>query len=338
MRAPRVSVVLPVRDAGDTLPECLRSLAVQSLSDYDLVAIDDGSLDASRALLESAAALDPRIQVLEGGRRGLVAALNQALAAVRAPLVARMDADDIAHPRRLELQVERLEGDTRTEILGCRIRLLPDQAQPENRGMVAYVDWLNRLLDHDAIVADLWVESPLVHPSVILRTSVLRQLGGYRDFDGPEDYDLWLRAHAAGVRFGKVDEELLDWRDRPGRLTRTDSRYAPSRFRDLKIERLEEGLLAERRAVVVWGAGPIGKGWARALAAHGHAIAAFVEVDPRKIGGVIHGAPVLDLGGAKGLRGPLHLAAVGRPGAREEIRRLARDLGFLEGRDLIAVA
>lgn len=338
MTAPRVSVVLPVRDAAATLPECLRSLAEQSLLDFEVLAVDDGSRDGSRALLESAAAADRRFRVLDGSRRGLVPALNQALGAAGAPLIARMDADDVADPRRLSLQVERLEADPGTEILGCRVRLLRDEAQPENQGMGAYVDWLNRLLDHDAIVADLWVESPFVHPSVVLRASVLRGLGGYRDFDGPEDYDLWLRAHAAGVRFGKVDEELLAWRDRPGRLTRTDSRYAATRFRALKIERLERGLLAGRRPVVIWGAGPIGKGWARALAARGHAVAAFVEVDARKIGCVIHGAPVLDLRGAAGLRGPLHLAAVGRPGAREEIRRLVRDLGLVEGRDFVAVA
>lgn len=333
-----MSVVLPVRDAAPTLPECLRSLAAQTLQEYEILAVDDGSRDASREILDEAARLDRRIQVLESGRRGLVAALNFALTAARAPLVARMDADDVADPRRLQIQAERLETDRRTDVLGCRVRVLRDPAQPENRGMCAYVDWLNGLLNHDAIVTDLWVESPLAHPSVVLRTSVLRKLQGYRGFEGPEDYDLWLRAHAAGARFAKVDEELLGWRDGPHRLTRTDPRYAARRFLDLKIERLEKGLLSGGRPVAIWGAGPIGKGWARALAERGHAVAAFVEVDPRKIGGVIHGAPVLDLGGAAALRGRLHLGAVGRPGAREEIRRQVRSLGYAEGRDFIAVA
>jgi hypothetical protein len=75
------------------------------------------------------------------------------------------------------------------------------------------------------MVADLFVESPLVHPSVMARAAALRALGGYRVFDGPEDYDLWLRAHAAGLRFAKLSEVLLDWRDSPRRLTRRDPRY-----------------------------------------------------------------------------------------------------------------
>jgi len=187
-------------------------------------------------------------------------------------------------------------------------------------------------------VRDLLVESPLAHPSVMMRADVVRSLGGYRDFDGPEDYDLWLRAHAAGWRFGKRREVLLDWRDGPGRLTRRDPRYAPERFRDLKMGALERGALAGGRSVVVWGAGRVGKGWARALLARGHRVAAFVEVDPRKIGQRVHGAAVVGVAGARGFAGALHLSAVGSPGARDRIRSAAGSLGLREGEDLIAVA
>jgi hypothetical protein len=88
--------------------------------------------------------------------------------------------------------------------------------------------------------------------------------------------------------------------------------------------------------VVIWGAGPIGKGWARALGPE--RVAAFVEVAPRRIGQTIHGAPVVEVAAAVRFAGSLHLAAVGRPGARERIREEARGLGLVEGRDLVAVA
>jgi hypothetical protein len=204
--------------------------------------------------------------------------------------------------------------------------------------MAAYVAWSNGLLDHAAIVRDIWIESPLVHPSVVMRASALRALGGYRDFDGPEDYELWLRAHAAGLRFGKAPETLLAWRDLPDRLTRRDSRYAAERFRALKLEALERGPLAAGRGVVIWGAGPIGKGWARALLARGHRVVAFVEVDLGRIGQTIHGAPVFRVDEAARLRGPLHLSAVGQKGARQRIRLEARRLGLVEGHDMLAVA
>ena len=332
---PRVSVLLPVRDAAATLGPCLESVLGQSLPEIEVIAVDDGSRDGSGSLLEERSRADPRLVVLRTPPRGLVAALNTALAAARAPLVARMDADDLAHRDRLALQVARLEGDPRVDVLGSRVGLL---GEPVRDGMRAYVEWLNGLLDHETIVRDLFVESPLVHPSVALRAESLRGLRGWRAFDGPEDYDLWLRAWEAGLRFAKLPETLLHWRDAPGRLTRTDPRYAPERFRALKLEVLLRGPLAGARPAVVWGAGPIGKGWARALEQAGRAVRAFVEVDPRKIGATIHGAPVVPAEGALAFAGALHLAAVGQPGARERIREQAKRLGILDGRDLVAVA
>ena len=331
--APRVSVLLPVKDAAATLSECLASLRGQSLQDHEVVAVDDGSTDGSRARLERAAAEDPRVRVLRSDAPGLVAALNPALRAARGPFLARMDADDVTHDDRLRLQAEALERDSATSILGARVTVLGGTA---NAGMRAYVEWSNGLLDDAAIRRDLFVESPFVHPSVMMRARVLRDLGGYRSYDGPEDYDLWLRAAAAGARFAKLEEPLLLWRDGPARLTRKDPRYAPERFRERKLEALLEGPLAGRDAVV-WGAGKIGKTWARALLARGVRVRAFVEVDPRKLGQRIHGAPVVDVASGSALGGALHLAAVGQPGARERIRAEARR-HQLDDADLVAVA
>jgi hypothetical protein len=171
----------------------------------------------------------------------------------------------------------------------------------------------------------------------MLRRQALLELGGYRDGAFPEDYDLWLRAAAAGLRFAKCRERLLDWRDGPQRLTRRDPRYSAARFRARKLEALLTGALAGR-AAVIWGAGPIGKAWSRELQQSGVRIAAFAEVSPRKLGQQIHGARVLAPAAAARLSGPLHLLAVGQRGARRRMRSLARGLGLAEGLDFIAVA
>jgi glycosyltransferase involved in cell wall biosynthesis len=327
-------VILPAWNAAATLPECLDSLAAQTLRDFEIVALDDGSSDGSRELLQARARAEPRLRVLARPHRGLVAALNEAARAARAPLLARMDADDVAHPERLRLQLEQLARERADTILGSRVRVRGSAASV---GMRAYVAWSNRLLTHAAIARDLFVESPLVHPSVMLPRRLLLRLGGYRDGAFPEDYDLWLRAHAAGLRFAKRAEVLLEWRDRPGRLTRTDPRYAAARFRERKLAALLAGELKDR-AAVVWGAGPIGKAWARELLARGVALAAFAEVAPRKLGQRIHGAPVLEPRQATLVAGPLHLLAVGQRGARRRMRALARRLGLVEGADFVAVA
>jgi glycosyltransferase involved in cell wall biosynthesis len=337
-RRPQVSVLLPVRDARETLAECLASLAAQTLADHEVIAVDDGSGDGCLAQLQKAARSDPRVRVVAGPARGLVAALNHGLALARSPLLARMDADDVAHPERLDRQRRRLEAEPALTALGSRVRLLgaPGRA---NSGMRAYVEWQNRVLEPDDVARELFVESPLVHPSVTMRTESLRALGGYRETGGPEDYDLWLRAAAAGWRLAKLPEVLLLWRDGPSRLTRTDPRYHADRFRAAKLDALTAGLLPRGRPVVLWGAGPVGKAWSRDLSARGHRVAAFVDVDPRKLGQRIHGAPVLAVDDVAGLPGgPLHLGAVGNADARERIRAVAARLGLAEGRDFVAVA
>jgi GT2 family glycosyltransferase len=322
-----------VRDAAPTLPACLESLRAQTFADFEVIAVDDGSRDGSAALLAQAAGGDLRLRVTSG-RGGLVAALNAAAAAATGELLARMDADDVALPERFARQVAHLDAEPAVDVLGCRVALLDDGAPFGNAGMRAYVDWSNTLVTHEAIAADMLVESPLAHPSVMMRAAALRGLGGYRAFEGPEDYDLWLRALAAGRRFGKVAEVLLHWRDTATRLSRTDTRYAHERFLALKIESF---LRTARPAdgVVVWGAGPIGKSWSRGLAARGRPVRAFVEVDPRKIGQTIHGAPVVAVDAALAYPHEVHLAAVGRPQARRRIREAAAALGIAR---LVAVA
>jgi glycosyltransferase involved in cell wall biosynthesis len=332
---PRISVLLPVRDARATLDRCLDSLAGQTLGDHEVVAVDDGSTDDSGERLDERAARDSRLRVLREPPRGIAAALNRGLAEARAPLVARMDADDVSRPERLALQAERLERDPSADVLACRVAVGGEAGE----GMRAYVSWVNGLLDHEAMRRERFVESPVVHPSVALRTSALRALGGYRDFDGPEDYELWLRAFDGRMRFAKLAETLLEWRDSPGRLTRSDPRYAPERFRSVKLEALARGPLAEAaRPLVIWGAGRIGKAWSRALRARGLRHVAFVEVDPRKLGQRIHGVPVVPVARAGAWPGSLHLAAVGQPGARDAIRSEAARQGLVEERDLVAVA
>jgi glycosyltransferase involved in cell wall biosynthesis len=330
--------LLPVRDAAETLTECLESLAAQTLADHEVVAVDDGSEDGGAEVLDARARVDSRLRVFHTSPRGLVPALNLALAEARGRLVARMDADDVAHPERLERQTRRLEEDGGVDVLGCRVELVPSAGVPIRGGMRTYVEWSNGLLDHRSMARDRFVESPLVHPSAAMRRKTLVRLGGWRGFDGPEDYDLWLRAFDAGLRFAKLGEVLLRWRDRPERLTRTDPRYAPERFLALKLIALGRGPLTPRRPVVVWGAGKVGKAWGRALLAAGHRLAAFVEVDPRKLGERIHGAPVVSVAEAGAFRRSLHLAAVGQEGARERIRAEAARLGLVEGADLLAVA
>jgi glycosyltransferase involved in cell wall biosynthesis len=333
----RVSVLLPVRNAALWLGECLRSLAQQSLADHEIVAVDDGSTDGSSALLDAAAARDPRLRVIHTPPLGLVPALNRAAALARSDYLARMDADDVAHPQRIERLWRALNDDPGLDILASRVALV-GHLERSNAGLRAYVEWTNGLLEHAAMAHERFVDAPLVHPSVMLRRSALERLGGYREFDGPEDYDLWLNALEQGCRIGKLAEPLLNWRDSAQRLTRSDGRYAADRFVALKLTYLLRGPLAGNRPIVVWGAGPIGKRWSRLLREAGRCVAAHIDVDPRKIGQRVHATPVVGIDAVRTLPGSLHLAAVGQRGARARMRAAAEQLGLVAGEDWWPVA
>lgn len=328
---PAVSVLLPCRNAAPWLEECLDSLFAQSLPGFEVIAVDDGSSDGTLALLQSVASGQRRLRVLDGEGKGLVAALNRAAAEAAAPLLARMDADDVAHPDRLLAQVEFLACHTPVAACGTAVRLFPESSL--GSGYRRYETWLNGLTDERQVLADLLVECPIAHPTLVIRKSVFRALGGYRDLDWPEDYDLVLRLHAAGMRAANLPRQLLDWRVHPERHSLRSERYAPQAFRRCKVHFLRAAFLPPGRPIVVWGAGKVGKPLARELLRQGSPVAAFVDLDPRKIGQEIHGAPVLAPHGVEVLArdsNPYVLAAVGSPGAREEIREALDAIGLTE--------
>jgi FlaA1/EpsC-like NDP-sugar epimerase len=163
-------------------------------------------------------------------------------------------------------------------------------------------------------------------------------VGGYRALGWPEDYDLILRLWQGGGRFGKVPEPLLRWREGTRRLSRTHRDYSLAAFQRCKVHHLLRTHLADGRGVVIWGAGPVGKAFARELRAQGGTLRAFVDLSPTRVGQQIHGARVLRPSEAEVLADVLHLAAVAQPGAREEIRETLTEMGKRELKDFLAVA
>jgi len=333
---PRVAVLMPVRNAAATVRAAAVSILRQTERDLALVCVDDGSRDATPEVLDGLARRDPRVRILRGPGEGIAGALGRGLAACDAEVVARMDADDVAHPRRLALQLAALDADPSLAAAGARVRLFPRLLLRD--GMRRYAGWLNGLTTPDLVARDLLVEAPLVHPAAAIRRAALERIGGWRDGPFPEDYDLWLRLAAAGGRLTNLPATLLDWRESAGRATRTDPRYALPRHVALKCAHLARHVLGPVREVALWGAGETGKAFSDALRAEGIRTALFVEVDRAKIGQTIRGAKVisyLDVGRARGL--PL-LVAVGAPGARGLIRAELRRAGFEELRDFRCVA
>lgn len=337
---PAVSVLLPVRDAGPYLETCLRSLAWQTLTDFEVVAVDDGSRDGSDARLAAWAQRDPRFRLLRRPAAGLIPTLNAGLEACRAPYVARLDADDAMPRRRLALQRQALEEDPDLDVVSCLVRHFPRHRVAT--GFRLYERWLNSLCHHQDILRERFIESPLPHPSVMVRRHVLTATGGYRDCGWPEDYDLWLRLAQRGATFAKVPRVLYFWREHPQRLTRTDRRYAVGRFLQCKATHLAAGPLRGCQRVILWGAGQTGRRLAGHLLRLGVPLVACLDIDPRKIGRTLRGLPIHDADDLPTLwqqpgRGVV-LAAVAARGARQLIRARLQGWALREGEDFWCVA
>lgn len=208
MSRPGVSVLIPVRDGAHHLADALTSILTQGYRDLECIVCDDGSTDATPAILAEAAARDARLRVLALPRRGIVAALNAGLDAAQADWVARMDADDIALPGRLERQMAEAARHPETAAIGGAWRVIgPDGAA--RRTIVPPAE-------PDEIAAALLRHNPLAHPTMLLRRDAVRALGGYRAaFRSAEDYDLWLRlSEHHPIR--AVPDLLLDYREHAG--------------------------------------------------------------------------------------------------------------------------
>ncbi len=359
--SPRVSVVLPVRDAVTTIGVALASIGAQTFRDWELIVVDDGSVDGTAEVLGEFGRAEPRLRVIRQQPKGVAAAFNAGIEAARGDCIARMDADDESRPDRLAEQIAFLDAPANraTGVVGSLVEFGGDRTKGE--GYARHVDWLNSLVTSEEIALNRFVESPLANPSVMFRRELVTRHGGCREGDFPEDYELWLRWLDAGVQMAKVPRVLLRWNDAPTRLTRTDARYAPEAFFRMKAEWIAQWLVREfgggnsearkprkgpgfvaaelklARPVWIWGAGRHTRKRAAHLETHGVTISGYIDVDAKKVGRGIGGTglPVIGPEALPPAGEIVVLSYVTTRGAREYNREKLMARGYVEGRDFM---
>jgi glycosyltransferase involved in cell wall biosynthesis len=211
MSIPAVSVVMPVYNARRFLDKAICSIRLQTLTDQELIIVDDGSTDGSTEVLRVHAAADPRLSVLRLSHGGVAMALNQGLIAARAELVARMDADDEARPDRLERQLAALEAQPDTAVLGTGCEIIDADDRVINAAVPKG--------DPVELREDLLKANCLIHPTVTMRRRLVLAIGSYRPvFTAAEDYDLWLRV-SERHNLSNLPDLLLRYRAHGGQAT-----------------------------------------------------------------------------------------------------------------------
>ncbi len=330
---PKVTVLLPVYNGERFLEDSLKSVLSQSFTDFELVVVDDGSTDRTAGVLRKFAVADERLKIFSfDSNIGIVSALNFGISKSNAPLIARMDADDIIYPDRLKRQFDYFEDNSEVDLVGCLVEKFSSNGV--RGGYKVYVEWLNGLCDHESIVKDIFVESPIAHPSVMMRKRAVLSVGGYEDHGWAEDYDLWLRLYLAGGKFGKVERVLLRWRDDPNRLSRSDHRYSLDNFYRCKAHYMAENILKDR-SVVIWGSKRRSRRFADYLGAR---IKAYVDLDKKSIGNKIKSIPVIAPQDLKKYPKSVVLSYVSTREARSKIREWLISNGYTEMKDFFMMA
>jgi len=259
-----IDILMPVRNAAPFLAESVGSVFAQSFTDWRLIAVDDRSNDNTWRILCDFGTRDERILPLKNEGSGIVRALNTALSHSRAPFLARMDADDISKTHRMGKLLARMDREPAAGVAGSRVTVFPPETVTPNMGR--YLSWQNSLLTKKQIRRERYVESTLTHATAMFHRQVLMKAEGWREGAFPEDLDLWLRLHRAGVTFIKHPEVLYLWREHRARETRTSDRCSPEAFHRCKVTHLSAEL-RERgiaRTTIVGPVETVGR-WGRSM-------------------------------------------------------------------------
>ena len=276
---PEVSVILPFFNAEKTLIAAVNSILDQTFSPIELLLVDNNSEDKSLSIARKLSDTDDRIRLLGEKKQGVARAMNCGLQNAGGKFIARMDADDISHPQRLEKQVDFLHRNPKIGLVGSEVNYVAHEKN--TAGFNRFVNWVNAFHSPEAIERSRFVEIPAVNPTLLFRRELYEKLGGCQHGDFPEDYEMLLRYLDAGVKMAKLPEPLLEWHDYSTRLTRTDKRYSTESFLKVKAKyfwKWSEKNNPFHPDIWVWGAGRKTRQRAKLLEKEGLNIEGYFDI------------------------------------------------------------
>ena len=251
MTDPKLTVIIPFRDTVKTLSRSVSSILNQTLSDIELILINDGSTDGTRELVSEIK--DNRIKIIDLPSSGSVAALNEGIYSSKANYIALLDPYDLARNDRLQIQYNFLENNESIEVVSSKVKYV--QESPE-RNMKAYIEWSNSIITNQDIYLKRFINSTILHSTIMFRKKLINTYGDFRYGKFPEDYELFLRWMANGVTFEKLSDELTEWHDDLQRLSSRHSKYTSNAAAKLKTKYFAiwfKGYFRNPPDILVWG-------------------------------------------------------------------------------------
>ncbi len=258
-----VSILIPFKNTEAFLPECIDSIIDQKYQNWEILAVDDHSIDQSRMLMGSYADKDPRIKVFSNIGEGIIDALRLAYKNSKGQLITRMDSDDIMTPNKIKQMVTALVHFGKSHLAIGQVHYFSEQGISD--GYNRYEAWLNKLTVNGNNYAEIYKECTIPSPCWMIHREDLDNCNAFRSNRYPEDYDLAFRFYENAMKCIPCDEVLHLWRDYSARTSRTSEHYVQNYFLDIKLHYFLKLDYDQKKPLVLWGAGNKGKSIAKGL-------------------------------------------------------------------------
>ena len=325
---------MPAKNSSRFLGKTLESILGQTETNWELIAVNDGSEDDTSAIISEYAESDRRIKLYgneEGS--GIIPALRTSLKHSRGEYITRMDSDDIMVPHKLETMKKLLEERGRGYVATGMIECFSDDGIKD--GYRKYEKWLNEVILSENPYNEIYKECVIQSSCWMAHRNDLLKAGAFEPDDYPEDYDLCFRFFKHGI-MPVVDKHsgiLHYWRDHSARVSRNNPEYADQQFFDLKLKYFFELERDNSRELVLWGAGAKGKKLARKILAKYADSFRWITDNPKKIGETIYGIKV-ESPKVVSVHGNFQVViAVSAPEESRDIEKKLQSIGMKNNRD-----
>ena len=318
MEQPLVSIIMAVKDTEPYLPDCLDSIVNQTYDNWELLAVNDHSTDATPEILKAYSEKDARIQFLNSDRPKLIPTLQVGYAQAKGELINRMDSDDIMPLDKIETLVNEWMKYGKGYVIAGGTEHFVEEGEVGD-GFLRYERWLNEVARTSTHYQQIYKECVIPSHCWLMHKEDFDAVEAFDPIIYPEDYDLCFRMYRKGLKIIGIDKILHHWRDRSNRISRTWDEYKDNRYFEMKLRFFYEIDRVQNRPLVLWGAGRNGKDMAKLI--HSYDDAFFWVCDnEKKIGKDIYGVTMNHFDIIPTLNHPQIMIVVSSPDGKKEIQ------------------
>ena len=317
MQKPLISILTPFKNTSQYLKECIDSIINQSYTNWELLIVDDHSIDESYDIVFAFAEIDKRIKLIKNSGHGIIEALRLAYSESSGTYITRMDSDDIMHRDKLSIMLNDLQTHGKKHIALGLVNYFSEAGIGD--GYAKYESWLNSLTLKGQNYSEIYKECVIPSPCWMLHREDFEICEAFYPNRYPEDYDLAFRFCKHDIKCIPSTAVLHYWRDYSTRASRTDEHYAENHFLELKVDYFLELNYNPSRQLTIWGAGQKGKKVAKLLK---EKKIPFIWIcdNPKKIGKHIYDELLYSFEHLNSLDNPQSIVSVANNEAQLEIK------------------